>query len=78
MATGSIIGLVFGPIYVKQEDKDNFETCRQNVIDYMFFTAVQITVMSLPIILFYKAYPKNYPSKSAEENDQIKEGNKQE
>ena len=78
MPTGTIVGLVLGPIYMKQEDQNDFEVCRQHMIDYMFTTAVQITAMSVPIILFYRAYPMNYPSKSAEEMDLIKQQKKKE
>lgn len=74
MPFGTIIGFIFAPVYIKNQDKYNFEKCREHLIEYMRFTAIQITVMSLPIILFYKAYPDKYPSKSAEENDKnIKE-----
>lgn len=32
--------------------------------------------MTMPIILFYKAHPDHYPSKSAEENDKNKKEKK--
>lgn len=41
----------------------------------MLFAAILITAMNVPIILLFKAYPKEHPSKSAEENDTDKEMN---
>lgn len=32
MAGGTICGLVFGPLYIKEKDKDSFEDCREHVI----------------------------------------------
>ena len=62
---GTIISLVFAPVYIKHTDAEDAVACKEHLRAYMLFTAVQITAMTLPLIVFYQAYPEEYPSKSA-------------
>ena len=62
---GCIIGLVISPFFIHESDQYHHEVGKQNVNYYMFISAIITTVLNIPMILFFQAKPKYFPSASA-------------
>ena len=62
---GCIIGMILGPMYVLDSDKDDPETGKLHVNELLMIQAIACTVLYLPLLLFFKERPKHYPSNAA-------------
>lgn len=64
---GCIIGMVLGPIYVLDSDKEDPELGKQHVNDLLMVQAIACTILYAPLLLFFKERPEHYPSNAARE-----------
>ena len=62
---GCIIGSIMAPFFISDSDKVHITDGKKHVEFYMFIAASLVTVMNLPLLLFFKNAPANYPSKAA-------------
>jgi len=49
---GCILGFMLGSLYVSDDDKDNIEKGKEHIIKYLWFTAIVVTGMCIPCVLF--------------------------
>jgi len=50
---GCITGMILGPFFVDESDLEDYKAGREHIQTYMFWSAVIVSVMSVPLILFY-------------------------
>jgi sugar phosphate permease len=62
---GCILGMIMGPFFVSENDRMDYDLGRKHVIDYMFFTAGFVTVLTVPMLLLYTERPEHFPSSAA-------------
>lgn len=51
---GCILGMVMGPFFVFESDKDDHLNGKINVENYMFICASVATGLTIPILIFYQ------------------------
>jgi hypothetical protein len=51
---GCILGMIAGPFFVLEDDKNDHEAGKANIESYMFISASIVTTLTVPVILFYK------------------------
>ena len=61
------MGFMIGPYFIDTDDElvTNIDKGHNDVLRYMWNSAIIVTVMCAPLILFYRERPKYYPSKIA-------------
>jgi hypothetical protein len=50
---GCIMGMVMGPFFIFEEDKENHELGVTHIVHYMSISAYLMTAFTLPLIIFY-------------------------
>ena len=58
---GSLVAFILGPVLI------NKDSGKEEVVKYIYLTAIINTCLGLPMILFYFEKPKSFPSKVAKE-----------
>jgi MFS family permease len=69
---GCIMGMVIGPFFVLDSDKLDNKNGHIHVNNYMFFSAVLVSIFCLPVIIFFKESPDRFPSMAAMNQTQTK------
>ena len=62
---GCIIGSVMAPFFVYDSDKVHIQTGKSHVENYMLIAAGLVTIMNVPLLLFFKKGPEHFPSRAA-------------
>ena len=62
---GCILGMVLGPFFVSENDKEDHEVGKSNIENYLSICATVATGLTIPLIIFYKEQPEHFPSYSA-------------
>lgn len=65
MPLGIILGMSFGPIFVKNDDVKDIDAGKKHVETLMLVSAIVNTLMCLPVIVLYKEKPTHFPSRVA-------------
>jgi MFS family permease len=67
---GSLVGLVLGPMFVLDTDREpgNWERGKEHTKMYMLVVACIVTVLCLPTIFIFRQAPKHYPSIAAQQD----------
>jgi len=64
--------MVLGSFWLKDSDKDDPELGKQHMRSYLLISAIISTGLIIPLLIFYKEAPKNYPSSAAKQQAVIK------
>ena len=51
---GCILGMVMGPFFVFESDRDDHVAGKANIRQYLFICASVATILTIPILFFYK------------------------
>jgi MFS family permease len=62
---GCIFGMIMGPFFVFESDKEDHDLGIAHIRHYMFLSAIIVTALTVPNILFYVEQPESFPSYSA-------------
>jgi Na+/melibiose symporter-like transporter len=69
---GCILGYGLGSLFVFDSDLDDIVVGKEHVRYYLWFSAILITCLNIPILLFFIQKPKEFPSEAAMQNESIK------
>lgn len=62
---GCIMGMVLGPMFILDSDKEDVALGVSHIENYMFISATIVSACCVPMLLFFKEKPNHYPSKAA-------------
>jgi MFS family permease len=69
---GCILGMILGPFFVYEDDKEHHELGITHVENYMFISAAIVTALTVPMIIFFKEQPELFPSYTAKNTTNTK------
>ena len=49
---GCILGFMLGSLYVSDADKDNIPEGKDHILKYLWFTAIVVSCMCIPCVIF--------------------------